>query len=167
MVNRIRNTRIFGGRTVGIVNIPFIVNSDVFEQCIPTDSSPDIGFFVLTQIDHFCVATPFVVENSVIVPPVFVVTDQVAFWIGGESGFSCSRKPEENGYVSFCSHVSRAVHRSNAFQWQIVVHKRENTFFHFTTVPGTADDLHSLGKIEQRKVFRMQPLFFPFIVGSF
>ncbi len=49
------------------------------------------------------------------------------------------------------------MHRRNSLQWQQVIHHRKHAFFHFTAVPGAADDLHAFGHVEGDKIFRVKP----------
>ena len=71
-----------------------------------------------------------------------VITDKATFRIGRKGGLASSREAEEDSCV-LAVHVavSRAVHRSDALERQIVVHHREHTLLHLTAVPGVEDHL--------------------------
>ena len=59
------------------------------------------------------------------------------------------KEDEENsGVLTLHIGVGRAVHRSDTLQGQIVVHHREHTLLHLTTVPGVDDDLLAAGSVE-------------------
>lgn len=52
------------------------------------------------------------------------------------------------------------MHRSDAAQGVEVVHHREHTFLHFTTIPGIEDNLFFGGKVEDNSRFGVQSEFF-------
>ena len=97
----------------------------------------------------------------------FVIANQTTFRVGGEGGFPCAGQAEEHRHIAFLADVRRAVHGRDAAQWQQVVHDREHPFLHLAAVPGTADQLDTLGQVEGDKVFGVQALLFPLRVSAF
>ena len=97
----------------------------------------------------------------------FIIANQAAFRVGGKGGFASTGKPEEDSDILFFPDVGGAVHGSDALQRQQVVHDREHPFFHFAAVPGTADQLDTLGQVKGDEVFGVQTLLFPLRVGAF
>ncbi|OPZ95302.1 MAG: hypothetical protein BWY72_02177 [Bacteroidetes bacterium ADurb.Bin416] len=81
VVDGVGYTGVFRYGTIGVVDAAVFIYRHVFQQGITFDGLPDIGFVFLAQVDGFGVATTFVVEHSVIIPSVFVVTDQVTFGV--------------------------------------------------------------------------------------
>ena len=71
-----------------------------------------------------------------------VVADELTLRIGRESSLASTRKTEEDSCV-LTVHVGvcRAVHRSDALQWEEVVHHREHTLLHLTAIPCVDDNL--------------------------
>ena len=90
-----------------------------------------------------------------------VITDQETFRVCGKSCFTCSGKSEEDSgvfTVKVC--VGGAVHSCDTFQWQEVVHHREHTFLHFSTVPCVNDNLFFGCNVEHYSCLRVQTKFF-------
>ena len=100
------------------------------------------------------------VENSVVVPAVFVVADEQTLRVCRKGGLACSAKSEEDGGV-LALHVGicRAVHSCNTLQWKVVVHHREHTLLHFATVPGVEDNLLTAGDVEYNCGFAVEAEF--------
>ena len=167
VIDRVGNTGVFGFRAVVEINRTVGQHRDVFQQRIAFDGVIDIRLGFFGQLDGFGVATAFEVEHAVVIPAVFVIANQLAFWIGGQGGFAGAGQAEEHRHVTFFTHVSRAVHGSDAFQRQQVVHHGEHTLFHFAAVPGAANQLHAFGQVESDKVFRVQALLLPVRVSAF
>ena len=59
------------------------------------------------------------------------------------------------------------MHRSHTVQRQQVVHVREHTFLHFTTVPSIQDNLDLFSQVEYNCSFRVQAQFFVVFNFSF
>ena len=166
VVNRVRNTSIFGNTAVVKVDFAIGVNSDVLEQGIATNGVPDVGFLFLAQIDGFGVAAAFEVENTFVVPAVFVVADELTFGIGRKGGFAGTGQAEEDGGIAVFPYVGRAVHGSYPLQRQVVVHQGEYAFFHFSPVPCSADYLHFFGQVKNGESFGIQSQFFVLSAGA-
>lgn len=82
VIDRIRNTGVFGHALVCEIDLAVFVESDVFKQSVALDCVVDVGFGILVEIDDLCIATALEVEHSVVVPAVLVVTDEKTFGIG-------------------------------------------------------------------------------------
>ncbi|EJX09223.1 hypothetical protein EVA_02703 [gut metagenome] len=90
----------------------------------------------------------------------FVITNQLTFRVCRQSGLTSTRQTEEDSRVStFHVRVSRTVHRSNTFQRVQVVHDREDTLLHFTTVPCIQNNLFICLQVEYCSSFRVQAQF--------
>ena len=91
----------------------------------------------------------------------FVVTDEETLRIGREGSLTSTRKTEEHSSVFAVEvGVSRAVHSSDAAEGEVVVHHREHTLLHFTTVPSVEDNLFLAGDVESYNSFRVETEFF-------
>ncbi len=108
---------------VGEIDFAFCVNGNIFQKGVAADSIVDIGFAFFVEVDNLGIAATLEVEHAVIVPAVFVITDEQTFGIGRQCGLTGAAETEEDSCV-FTLHVGvgRAVHRSHPFQRQIVVH---------------------------------------------
>ena len=82
VVDRIRNASVLGSRLVVEVNLAVGSNSNVFEEGVALDSTVDVRFVLLREADNLSIATTFEVEHTVVVPTVFVVTDEAALRVG-------------------------------------------------------------------------------------
>ena len=81
MIDRIRNTSVFCSGRVAEIDFSGFINDDVFQESISADGVVNIRFAFFIQIDDFGVAPALVIENAFIIPAVFVVADQQAFWV--------------------------------------------------------------------------------------
>ena len=142
MVDRVRYTSILGNALVSEVDLAVSIYCYVLEESVTCDSSVDIWFRLFVEVDNLSVATTFEVEDTVVIPAVLVVTDEETLRIGRKGGFASSRKTEEDsGVLTVLIGVCRAVHRSDTLKWEEVVHHREHTFLHLSTIPCIEDNL--------------------------
>ena len=88
MGDRIANTSVFSYSLVSEVNLAVSINSYVLEECVALDSAVDIGLAFLVEVDNLCLATTFVVEHTVVVPAVFVITDELTLRVGREGSLT-------------------------------------------------------------------------------
>ena len=167
MVNRIRHAGVFGFRRIVEVDGAVGAHGDVFEQRVAADRVEDIRFGLFRQANGLRVAAAFEVKHAVVVPAVFVIANQAAFRVGREGCFPSAGQAEEYRHVAFLADVRRAVHGGNTAQRQQVVHDREHPFLHLAAVPGTANQLDTLGQVEGNKVFGVQTLLFPLWIRAF
>ena len=122
------------GRVVVIDLTRVGIHNDVFQHRSETDRGKDGRFLFGGQVNCFGVTAPFDIENAVVGPAMFVVSDQGSFGIGGQSGFTCPGQPEEQRNVALGSFVGATVHRKHADFGHQIVHDREDALFHFTGV---------------------------------
>ena len=90
MVDRVRYTGVLSHALVSEVDLAVCIDSHVFEKGIPLNGVVDIRFALLVEVDDFCVAAAFVVEDTVVIPAVLVITDEESLRICRKSGLSCS-----------------------------------------------------------------------------
>ena len=79
VVDWVRNASVFSYALISEIDFAFSVNSNVFEKSVATDSVVDVWFAFFVEVDNFSVATAFEVEDTFVVPTVFVVADELAF----------------------------------------------------------------------------------------
>ena len=79
MIDRVRNTSVLGNRFIIEVDLSVSVHGNILQQSVTFDGVIDVRFCFLAQVDNFSIASTFVVEHAVIIPSVFVVTDQKTF----------------------------------------------------------------------------------------
>ena len=142
MVDWVRNTSVLSYALISEVNLTILVNCYVLEESVTCDSAIDVWLRLLVKVDNLSIATTLIVEDTLVIPSVLVITDELTLWIGRKSCLTSTRKTEEDSCVlTVHVSVSRAVHRSHTLQWQEVVHHREHTLLHLTTVPCVNDYL--------------------------
>ena len=135
MVYRVADPGIFGFTVVVKVYLAVCIKHQVFKQGIPSDRTIDIRLCFFTQLDAFGIASALEVEYAVIVPSMFIITDQGTFGIGRKRGLACSGKSEEYGCIPIFSHVCRTVHGSDPAKRKIVVHNGEESFLDLPPIP--------------------------------
>ncbi|EJW99285.1 hypothetical protein EVA_12603 [gut metagenome] len=160
VIDGVAYTRVLRYALVREVNLAFSVNRYVLKKSVTLDSAVDIGFAFLIEVDNLSVTTTFVVEHTVVIPSVLVVTDQLTLRVGRERSLTCTRETEEDSSARLV-HVSvgRAVHRSDTFEGLVVVHHREHTLLHFTTIPSIDNYLFAARKIKDNSRLRVQTEF--------
>ena len=160
MVDRIGNAGVLGNGLVCEINLAVLVHGNVLEECITADSVVDVGFGLFVKVNDFGVASAFEVEYTFIVPAVFVIADEQTFGVGREGGLTRTAQSEEDGGV-LAVHigVGGAVHRSDAFEGEVVVLHREHTFLHLAAVPRIDDDLFAGSGVESNAGSRVKSKF--------
>ena len=68
------------GRIIKI-NLTLRIHNDIFQQGITFDGMIYIRLTLLAQVNGFGVASSFKIENPIIVPPMFVITNKSTFRI--------------------------------------------------------------------------------------
>ena len=154
VVNRIRNTSVFGNIGASEIYNTFIIHNYVLEDSAFFDSCEDFRFFFSGKVYYFSVATTFEVEYGIFrSPTVFVITDEVAVRIGRKGSFTSSRKTEEDSSIAVFTYVSRTVHWHSVAEYrQFKVHSREDTFFNFAGITSTTDKGDFFSKIKDCEV---------------
>ncbi len=89
-VDGVGNTCILGNALVGEVDCAFFVNGNIFQKRVATDCVVDVGFAIFVEVDNLGIAATFEVEHAVVIPTVFVVTDEETFGVGRQGGLTCS-----------------------------------------------------------------------------
>ena len=157
MVDRVGNTGVLGNALVSKIDLSVCVQSNVLKKSISLDCIVDIRLRFLVEVDNLCIAAALEVEYAVVIPAVLVITDQETLRVCGKSGLTCSGKSEEDcGVLTVHICVCRAVHSSDALQWQIVVHHGEHTLLHLSAVPGVDDNLLAACDVEYNCGLRIQ-----------
>src|SRR5262249_41729229 len=136
--NRIRAAGVFGDRNVFVVDLAiFLVVDDVFENRAEAERIVNVGLGFAREVDDFGVAPAFDVEDALVAPTVFVVTDEAALGIGRQGGLAGARQAEKNRGRA-ARHVlgGRAVHGHDFPLGHEVVHEGEHALFHLAGIAG-------------------------------
>ena len=156
--DRVGATRVL--RLAGVVEVRHagVVEDDVFQDRTEATGRPENGGFVFFgEVDQLGVAAALEVEHAVGAPPVFIVANQGALWIGGQGGFPGAGQAEENGRV-FPIGVGGTVHGKDALLGENEVHHRENRFLDFAGVAAAADDDFFGRVIDDDEDVRIHPI---------
>ena len=93
------NARVLSSAVVAEVDLAVSVNDYVLEESVALDSSVDVGFAFLVEVDNLSVATTFEVEDTVVIPTVLVITDEETLRIGREGRLTRAGETEEDSGV--------------------------------------------------------------------
>src|SRR5687768_3748099 len=77
----------------------------ILYQSASTDRIEYLGFFFFCKMYRFRITTPFEIEDVVICPGMFIITDQLTIWICAECGLTGSAQTEEDGRITILPHV--------------------------------------------------------------
>mmetsp|Transcript_18394 Transcript_18394/g.33340 ORF Transcript_18394/g.33340 Transcript_18394/m.33340 type:complete len:213 (+) Transcript_18394:376-1014(+) len=92
----IRDASIFRFRNVEIVgNIVRSLHADIFQERIRFNGPIDIRFRLFGKINRLGIATAFKVKDSIIVPTVFIITNEITMRICRESRLSSTGESKE------------------------------------------------------------------------
>ena len=97
MIDRVGDTGVFSNALVCEIYLAVGVYGNVLKKGIPLDGVVDIRLALFVEVDDLCIAAAFIVEYAVVIPAVFVVTDEETFRVGGKGCLACSGKSEEDG----------------------------------------------------------------------
>src|SRR5699024_1557343 len=139
-INRIGNTGILGHALVGEIDMAVLVHRHVLQQRIAFDGIPNVRFALLVEVDDLRIAAAFEVEDALVVPTVFVVTDEQTLRVGRKSGLARTGQAEEDRRIlALLVGIGRTVHRSDALERQQIVHVGEHALLHLAAVPRVDD----------------------------
>ena len=117
---------------------------DVLHQGAELDGTENFRLPLLGQINALGIAAALKVEDGVVRPAVFVVADEFAVGVGGESGLAGAGEAEEQGGIPGVADVGGAVHGENTLLGHEVVHHGEDGLLDLTRILGTGDKDHFL-----------------------
>ncbi len=108
--------------------------------CLVEDGMPDLGLFVLAEVDQLGVAAVLKVGDAVVAPAVLVVAQQRPARIGRQGRLARARKPQQQGNVAVRPLVGRAVQGQDALAWQHIVHHGEHQLLDAAGIGRAKDD---------------------------
>ena len=154
MVDRVSNSCVLRFLYVLVINRRSSFEEiGVFNQRTKLDSIPDLRLFFFGKVDTLRVATTFKIEDRIAIPTVLIITNKFSFRISRKSGFSSTRKTEENGSITVFSNVGRAMHGKHILlMWKNEIQNGENSFFDLSCVSSTTNKNHLLSEVQNCKV---------------
>ena len=156
MIDRIRYTGILGYAVICEIDLALCIQSNVFKQSITANGIINVRLRLFVQVDNLGIAATLKVKYAVVIPAMLVITDQKTLRIGRQSGLSGTGQAEEDsGVLAVHICICGAVHGSDAFQRQVVVHHGEHTLLHLTAIPGVNDNLLTAGNVEHSSCLRI------------
>lgn len=87
----ITSSGVFSQRCIEIVD--FLVDwisDDIFKNSTELDGVENFWLFILAQVNTFSIASSFHVEDTLVSPDVFIITDKESITNSAQSGFSSS-----------------------------------------------------------------------------
>ena len=164
MVDRVRDTSVLSDRLVCEVDLTLLVYSNVLEECITTDGAIDGRLTLHAQVDHLSVAATLVIEDTIVIPSVLIVTDQETLGVSGEGGLTgTGETKEDGGMLAIHIRIGRGVHRGHATTGVEVIHVAEHPLLHLTTIPGVEDHLLAAGEVEDNSSLRVETELLPVV----
>lgn len=106
MENGVGDTAILSDTCIMIVWHIIVAQDDIFQEGIRVDGSVNIGLGFLAQVNGLGIASSFKVEDTVLVPAVFVITNQGAVRVGRQRSLTGSTQTEEQSNISLLSNIS-------------------------------------------------------------
>ncbi len=92
MLNGIGTPRILCDSCIGVVYLTRACHkTHVLQDSSKLNCLEYLGFFFRRQINGLGIATSLKIKNSLAVPPMFIITNQLPFRIGRECCFSSTR----------------------------------------------------------------------------
>src|SRR4051812_1558257 len=110
--DRIRTARVQRDADVGVVDFPIILEDNVLEHRTETERLENIRLTFVRKVYCLRVATAFDVEDAVVAPDVFVVSDEMTLRIGREGRLPRAAESEEQRrHTALLVGCGRAMHR--------------------------------------------------------
>ena len=110
-----------------------------FHKRSKTDCRPDLWFILGTEIDALSITAALEIEDPILGPAMFIVTDQATLRTGRRVGLTRGGKAKKRGHIPIPALVGRAMHGQHSLGRQQVVHDAEHGLFDFSTVVGAAN----------------------------
>ena len=82
MVDRVRYASVLGYALVCEVAFAAFEYCNVLKESVFLDCLVDIRLRLRIEVDNLCVAAAFIVEDSLVIPAVLIVTDKKTFRVG-------------------------------------------------------------------------------------
>lgn len=87
----ITSSGVFSQRSIKIVDfLGDWVSNNVFKNSTELDSVIDFWLFIFTKANTFSIASSFHVEDTLVSPDVFIITDKESVTDSAQSGFTSS-----------------------------------------------------------------------------
>lgn len=132
------------------------VDDNIFHDGAKTDRAIDFRLTVFGQVNALGIAAAFNVEDAVIPPAMFIITDKSTMGICGKGRLPRTGKPKEKGHITLAAFITGAVHGKNILLGQEEVHDGENGFFEFPSIKTTANEDNFLVKVQNDEGFRVR-----------
>jgi hypothetical protein len=150
VLNWISASGVLGEGNIIVVNEAGVwVENDILEDGTEFDGSINIWLLLRGEAHALGVATTLDIEDTSFSPAVLIITDQIAVWIGGESGLAGTGKTEENGDIAILTLVCGGVKSEDiVLNWHLVEENSEHTLLHLTSVLSTEDNHLLIGEVD-------------------
>lgn len=121
------------GVVIVVDNTSCRVEDNVLQDGTETDGTENIGLLLSRQANSLGVATTLNVEDTLVAPAVFVVTDESTLGVGRKGGLAGTRQTKEDSDVSILALIRRGVQGKDVvLDGHLIEEHREDTFFHFS-----------------------------------
>ena len=90
MVNWIRYTSVFCNALISKINLTISIKCYILKKSVTLDCIVDIRFRIFIKVDNLSIASTFKVEYTVIIPAVFIITDEETLRICRKCCLTCT-----------------------------------------------------------------------------
>jgi hypothetical protein len=117
------------------------IEHDILKYRPEAQRLENVRFALGREVDRLRVAAAFDVEDALIAPNVFVVANEMTFWICRQRGFPRATETEkQRRHACLFIGCGRAMHREQPALRRKVIGHCEHAFLHFTRVFGAEDN---------------------------
>src|SRR5690606_31792588 len=121
------------------------MENHIFNQSARPDGMIDLRLLFFAQVDGLCITSTLKVENVIVSPAVFIITNQFTSGVGTQGSLTRTTETKENGRITGITHIGAAVHTQHIFfQGQDIIQYAEYALLYFTGVSGTGNQDHSV-----------------------
>ena len=105
VIDRISHTTILSLAHIIKVKRTIRTNHHILQQSISLNGIPNIRLLLLRQIDRLGITTTLEVENTIIIPSMFIITNEESLRICRQCSLSSTRQTKEQSTVSILTHI--------------------------------------------------------------
>jgi hypothetical protein len=157
MENRIRDAAVFWLCSIKVVRGSVFPDFDVLEQRVGMNGAINIRLRLFRQVNRLGIASTLEIENALVVPAVFIVSNQGTVRISRQCGLARPTQTKKEANVSVLADVGRAMHWKVAIHRQPVVHQREQALLVLSSIPVIVEKEIIVASAHSEEEYRQHP----------
>ena len=111
---------------------------------------------VAAKANALGVTTAFEIEHAIVAPTVLIVSNQLAFQVGGQGSLARAGQAEEQRHVALMAGVGGTVHGKDSLQRHQVIHHGEDGLLHLPGVVRSSNESGLGFEIQRDERFRFR-----------